>query len=534
MSDKDKTWKLKLNKSENIVINSNEHSEYFREISSHHVDVNLGFKASHLESSSCMNLTDMVRYSWPQVKSTENLIAVHQSGKYIAYGIFISNTIWSVRIHDVESDSRHRVDDLYYPVADLAFVSSYEELMLAVIDVKGNVFIYNLYFLNGQFHYERYLEVTASETSAPGPYKLVWYAGDKESSIPRALAVTRGKKIEIWNLESIYSSHKKIAKTSALPISILREHIIEMNQHNDLVTRVCFSVDGAAVATASLDGSIMFFQILDLDEPNVPKPLHSWEPHGGAPVTHMLLLDNYEDDVFWRFLVSFSNDNSVLKIWSCESWLCLQTFSFHAPSPGDVIHMIPYVDRYSKYIYLSDCHNKVFYVLELFSDPERPIAYVFKFAAFLVISPILSIHVNSCDVVLRRNPGDTGLMLSGGDDNDIHTDFDDLRGRDLNILHDNRIRLYILSPKSLQNCELLFPSLPIVPDSSRMILVDDEEEEEEMLHFFHIVEIVYYDLEHFEPHCRTTETVGFVTFIPIIKKENIFTLIRRFYITHLK
>ncbi|KAL1458372.1 hypothetical protein WDU94_008529 [Cyamophila willieti] len=476
MSDKDKTWKLKLNKSENIVIKSDEHAEYFREISSHHVKVNLGFKSGHLESTSCMNLTDMVNYSWPLVKSTENLIAVHQSGKYIAYGIFInnSNTKSSVRIHDVDSDSRHRLDDLLFPVADLAFVSSSDELMLAVIDVKGSVFIYNLYFLNGQFHYEKYLEVMASETSAPGPYKLVWYAGDKESSIPRALAVTRGKKIEIWNVETIYSSHNNIATSSALPISILREHIIEMNQHTDLVTRVCFSVDGAAVATASLDGRIMFFQILDLDEPNVPKPLHSWEPHGGAPVTHMLLLDNYEDDVFWRFLVSFSNDNSVMKIWSCESWLCLQTFSFCGPLSGDVIHMIPYVDRYSKYIYLSDCHNKVFYVLELFSDPERPIAYVYKFAAFLVISPILSIHVNSCDRVPRQTSGHTGLMLSGDDDDDIDTDFGDLRGRDLNILHDNRIRLYILQPKSLQNCVLLFPSLPIIPDPSRMVLVDQD------------------------------------------------------------
>lgn len=63
------------------TINSDEHSEYFREITSHHVKVNLGFKSSHLESTSCMNLTDMVNYNWPQVKSTENLIAVHQSGE---------------------------------------------------------------------------------------------------------------------------------------------------------------------------------------------------------------------------------------------------------------------------------------------------------------------------------------------------------------------------------------------------------------------------------------------------------------------
>ncbi|XP_026688117.1 enhancer of mRNA-decapping protein 4-like, partial [Diaphorina citri] len=270
---------------------------------------------------------------------------------------------------------------------------------------------------NHSLHPKYRRSAKAHEQSPSGPYKLVWYGGDKESNIPRALAVTRGRKIEIWNVDGIYESNESLASTTALPLSSVREHILDMNQHTDLVTRVCFSVDGAAVATASLDGRIMFFQIVDLDEPNVPKPLHSWRPHKGAPVTHMLLLDNYEEDVFWRFLVSFSDNNSVMKIWSCESWQCLQTFSFHGSTPGDTIHMIPYVDRYSKYIYLSDCYNKVFYVLELYNDTSRPVAYVFKFAAFLVISPILSVHVNSCEVVPKRcNMSSSGLMLGTEDE----------------------------------------------------------------------------------------------------------------------
>lgn len=84
------------------------------------------------------------------------------TGKYIAYGISISNSKASIRIHDVDSDCRHRVDELQYPVADLAFVSSPQDLMLAAIDQKGNVIIYVLYFLTGNFHFDRYLEVTVS------------------------------------------------------------------------------------------------------------------------------------------------------------------------------------------------------------------------------------------------------------------------------------------------------------------------------------------------------------------------------------
>lgn len=474
MDDKEKIWKLNLNKTETIVINSDEHSEYFREISSHHVQVNLGFKSSHLESTSCMNLTDMVNYNWPQVKSTESLIAVHQSGQYIAYGISIANSKSSIRIHDVDSDFRHRVDELLYPVADLAFVSSAadENMMLAAIDQKGNVVIYVLYLLNGQFHYERYLEVTACEPTPPGPYKLVWHAGDKDSDIPRSLAVTRGKKIEIWNVDAIHAKHKQIASTTSLSLSSLAEDIMELTQHSGVVTRVCFSLDGAAVATASLDGTIMFFQIVDLDEPGVPKLLHSWEPHGGAPVTHMLLLDNLEEEACWRFLVSFSKDNSVMKVWSTETWTCLQVISFHGPAPSDSIRIIPYVDRHAKFIYLSDCHNKVFYVLEIFSDTTRPIAYVYKFAAFLVISPILSVHVNSCDVVPKPSHTGSGLMLGDDDEDDVDHDYSDLRDSYRVITHLNRIRLYILQPKSLQNCVLVFPALPVEPDLSRMVLVD--------------------------------------------------------------
>lgn len=67
--------------------------------------------------------------------------------------------------------------------------------------------------------------------------------------------------IEIWNVDAIHAKHKQIASTTSLSLSSLAEDIMELTQHSGVVTRVCFSLDGAAVATASLDGTIMFFQV---------------------------------------------------------------------------------------------------------------------------------------------------------------------------------------------------------------------------------------------------------------------------------
>lgn len=50
--------------------------------------------------------------------------------------------------------------------------------------------------------------------------------------------------------------------------------------------------------------------------------------------------------------------NSEIKIWSCESWTCLQTFKY-APNNGNAAKLKVAVDITANYILLSDMQRKV-------------------------------------------------------------------------------------------------------------------------------------------------------------------------------
>ena len=60
--------------------------------------------------------------------------------------------------------------------------------------------------------------------------------------------------------------------------------------------------------------------------------LHEWEPHDGEPVTSIFFCDNLlpsdNRSPFWRFLITGTKQNSILKIWCAVSWKCLQTIRF--------------------------------------------------------------------------------------------------------------------------------------------------------------------------------------------------------------
>ena len=57
--------------------------------------------------------------------------------------------------------------------------------------------------------------------------------------------------------------------------------------------------------------------------------LHEWEPHDGDPVTTLFFCDDLlisdDSSPFWRYLITGSAYNSVIKIWCAVKWECLQT-----------------------------------------------------------------------------------------------------------------------------------------------------------------------------------------------------------------
>ena len=62
--------------------------------------------------------------------------------------------------------------------------------------------------------------------------------------------------------------------------------------------------------------------------------LFVWKPHKGAALSFLSFLDdhiNTSASQFWKYAVTGANNNTEIKLWSCEKWDCLQTISSVSP-----------------------------------------------------------------------------------------------------------------------------------------------------------------------------------------------------------
>jgi hypothetical protein len=62
---------------------------------------------------------------------------------------------------------------------------------------------------------------------------------------------------------------------------------------------------------------------------------------------------------FWKFAITGAENNSELKIWSCESWTCLQTIRFTPEAGKKNIVLKAGLDLGAGYLLLSDINYKV-------------------------------------------------------------------------------------------------------------------------------------------------------------------------------
>ena len=133
-----------------------------------------------------------------------------------------------------------------------------------------------------------------------------------------------------------------------------------------------FSPDGTALATASADGQVKFFQVYMHGTEN-PRCLHQWKPHDGQPVSTLFFLDNHKDhqpdEQFWKFALTGSCKNTELKLWSCENWTCLQTVQIKSGPTGMIdgkpMALKAVLDLSAQYLLLSDIHRNHVYALQL-------------------------------------------------------------------------------------------------------------------------------------------------------------------------
>lgn len=136
------------------------------------------------------------------------------------------------------------------------------------------------------------------------------------------------------------------------------------------------------------------------------------------------------------------DSNSEIKIWSCEKWVCLQTIKFQvSPTSAKSPVLKAGLDLAAGYLLLSDICNKALYILSLSKDIGDSVACVSTISEFRLPYPILSFGIVDAGVRKVRPTGES---------------LEDLCPLDDENEEQLVIRMYLVQPKSLQECHIAF------------------------------------------------------------------------------
>ncbi|XP_046688815.1 LOW QUALITY PROTEIN: enhancer of mRNA-decapping protein 4-like, partial [Homalodisca vitripennis] len=435
---------------------------------------------NHESGSSKVKVHNIVDYTWEERFHTGQLLAVHMGGVLIAYGIkAINKTVGVVRVVNRKTDERALIKGMEGAVQDIAFAHIPKEVILACVDHNGNLFVYRV-IEDCKFRLtcELQLHILPDDEYVPQTgdfYRVIWCpfipelpdeieeedVQEAAEDVAWLLALSRGKKMELWNIKMVTKRHS----TGPVKPGMVKMGYLEINEHQKPIVDAAFAPDGTAIATASLDGEIKFFQVY-MQNGKKPRCLHQWQPHGGEPLSSLFFLDNhknYNPDIqFWKFAITGAKNNSELKVWSCESWTCLQTLAFKV-RPDRPINLNASLDLASGYLLLSDFHHKILYVLQLYTNNSETSAAIISISEFLLPYPILSFGI--VDAGIQRFKSDN-LEEICNDENDEESV--------LGIL----VRMYLVQPKSLQDCQIAF--IPPKTGILRQLKVRKNEEQTQM------------------------------------------------------
>lgn len=173
----------------------------------------------------------------------------------------------------------------------------------------------------------------------------------------------------------------------------------------------------------------------------------------------------------WKHAITTSDNNSEIKVWSCATWECLQTIVFRSNNDTE-LYFKAEIDPTSSYLVLTDTTSRGLYVLQIIqtinevsksenctksSDNEqssssseligtKSTAYVKSISEFALSSPILSFGIIDATVRKYKCAYNDIYLLEELDDYD-----EDNFNRFCVVIH-----LYLVQPKSVQECHVLY------------------------------------------------------------------------------
>ncbi|KAL8593052.1 hypothetical protein ACOMHN_017978 [Nucella lapillus] len=426
--------------------------------------------------SNKVKIKPVVQHMWDQRYYHGNLVAVHQDGEFVAFSIKTKSACAIRVMHNTSSD-RKLIRGFTGSVVDVAFAHS-SEVIVAGVDDLGTLLVYACKLdQQGDIVPTPLLHIEQGESSDCAYNRVVWCpywpeeGEESESEVQdssKVLACTHHGQIDLFAVDVV----TRDCGPGPLNQADIESGRITLVPHDQPIVEAVFSPDGSALASASTDGDVKFFQInwvVDSSE-----CLHEWKPHEGKPLSFFAFLDDLKnmspDAQFWKFAVTGCNKNQELKVWSCETWNCLQTIRFVSPPVGpeqDAIVMKAGLDLSARYILLSDKTNMMLYVMQVYQDALTSRAHVSSVARFPLTQPCLSFAIiDASTKKFRTSLNDSHLddittgEVDREDEDQTQNMGDEEEGE---AMIGVQIRLYAIHPRALQKLVIHYRPESTVP-----------------------------------------------------------------------
>jgi len=412
-------------------------------------------EGDHEVGSSKLKIKNIVNFGWEHKYYPGQLVAAHMSGNYIAYAITTPGKgCGVVRVVNRITDERCLIKGMKGAVVDLSFAHTKDEVIIGAVDSLGNLFVHRVLESPSGLNADKFVIIMRDSTSdAEEMHRLIWCPylpeplvdddeEEPDSSASKLLVLSHGPQAEIWSLDMVVEHH---GQGPLSPADIEQGLLIITDIGGDVVD-AAFSPDGSALATASGDGQVKFFQVY-LHEEGPPRCLHQWSPHDGKALSCLFFLDdhsNFTPDVqYWKFAVTGCSFNTELKVWSCETWTCLQTIKFKRPDE-ESLRLKADLDPTAKYLILADIDKCLVFVLNVDQTGESG-ASIISVAEFATQSAFLSLSCVSAGIRMVKQTAE-GVEVSVDED---QIEESDKRNKTV-------VRLYFIQPKSLQECYIIY------------------------------------------------------------------------------
>lgn len=470
--------------------------------------VNPGSRPEERHGSSRVKLKNIVDYKWEVKKYFGRLIAVHRDGQIIAYSIKLK-TGGMVRV--VWNGERALIKGMSTEVLDLQFAHMSKKIILACVD-DTSLHVYRVDISAGKLETTLLLKVNNATEDVPlYSHRINWCPfvpssntqtstaidskaqnktittaavmetdenaaedGEEEDFANHLLVWRQGDTFQALNVHLVVEAHG----AGNYEYAELSEGVVQHQESKSIITVATFSPDGTTLAVGSADGNVYFYQIYLYSKEQAPRRLYNWRPHDTKPVTALVFLDDHttENGAFWKHALTATDNNTEIKLWRCDDWSCIQRICFKPTAIDMFLDFKLEVDASSSYLVLSEQQNRVMYALQIAKkDGETGTATtavtstvaLTSIGEFPLSSPILSFSIASA----TKGKYSCGRLEDEEEDEDVFDVEDEEQRQEEGVM----LQMFLVQPKSVQECQLFFQTEhPVQPES--VAIADDDQD----------------------------------------------------------